>query len=66
MTFRLLVVEAADGHKYRVRPISARGDAKNQLPVETKVKPKSKDLVASAGTGYIAYIDGDVSITVHK
>jgi hypothetical protein len=68
MTLRLLTVDAADGHKYRVRAVSARGggDAKNQLPVETKVKPKSKDVTASAGTPYIAYIDGDVTVTVRK
>ena len=43
---RLQEVTAVDGHKYRVRAQSARGNAgKNQLPVETKVKPKLKDLV---------------------
>jgi hypothetical protein len=68
MTLRLLAIEAADGRKYRIRAVSARGggDAKNQRPVETNVKPKSKDVTASAGTGYIAYIDGDVTITVRK
>ncbi len=67
-TLRLLTVDAADGHKYRVRAVSARGggDAKNLIPVETKVKPKSKDVTASAGTPYIAYMDGDVTVTVRK
>ncbi len=67
-TLRLLTVDAADGHKYRVRAVSARGggDAKNQAPVETKVKPKSKDVTASAGAPYVAYMDGDVTVTVRK
>jgi len=67
MTMRLLTIEAADGRKYRVRAVSARGgDGKNQRPVETNVKPKGKDVTASAGTPYLAYIDGDVSVTVRK
>jgi serine/threonine protein kinase len=68
MTLRLIVVDAVDGHKYRVRAQSARGsnEAKNERPVETNVKPKNKDLVAAAGTQYIAYIDGDVTISVKK
>jgi hypothetical protein len=65
---RLLTVDAADGHKYHVRAVSARGggDAQNQRSVETNVKPKSKDVAASAGTTYIAYVDGEVSVTVRK
>ena len=67
MTMRLLVVDAVDGHKYRVRAQSARSaDGKNERPVETNVKPKNKDLAADAGTEYIAYIDGDVTVSVKK
>jgi len=67
MTLRLLVAEAVDGHKYRVRAQSARGtDSKNERPAETNVKPKNKDLVAASGTEYIAYIDGDVTLSVKK
>ncbi len=66
MTLRLLTVEAVDGHKYRVRAQSARGSDKNERPAETNVKPKNKDLIASAGTEYIAYIDGDVTVSVKK
>ena len=67
MTLRLLVAEAVDSHKYRVRAQSARGtDGKNERPVETNVKPKNKDLVAASGTEYIAYIDGDVTLSVKK
>ena len=64
---RFLVVNAVDGHKYPVRTESARGsDGKNERPVETNVKPKNKDLVAAAGTEYVAYIDGDATVSVKK
>jgi len=67
MTLRLLVADAVDGHKYRVRAQSARSsDGKNERPVEINVKPKNKDLAADAGTEYIAYIDGDVTVSVKK
>ena len=64
---RLLVVDAVDGKKYRVRAQSARGaDGKNERPVETNTRAKNRDMVADAGTEYIAYIDGDVTISVKK
>jgi len=67
MTMRLLMVDAVDGHKCRIRTQSGRtGDGKSERPVETNVKPKNKDLVASAGAEYIAYIDGDVTVSVKK
>jgi serine/threonine protein kinase len=67
MTMRLLTVDAVDGHKYRIRTQSGRsGDGKSERPVETNVKPKNKDLVAAAGTEYLAYIDGDVTVSVKK
>ena len=66
-TMRLQVVDAVDGKKYRVRSQSARSsDGKNERSVETTVKPKNKDLIAAAGTEYVAYIDGDVTVTVKK
>jgi len=66
-TLRLLVVDAVDGKKYRVRAQSARGaDGKNERPVETNTRAKNKDMAADAGTEYIAYIDGDVTISVKK
>jgi hypothetical protein len=34
--------------------------------VETNTKPKNKDLIAAAGTEYVAYIDGDATITIKK
>jgi serine/threonine-protein kinase len=66
MSLRLLTVDAVDGHKYRVRTQSARSDGKNERAVETPVKPKNKDLVSAAGTEYLAYVDGDVTVSVRK
>jgi serine/threonine-protein kinase len=67
MTLRLLMVDTVDGHKCRIRTQSARtGDGKSERPVETNVKPKNKDLVAAAGAEYLAYIDGDVTVSVKK
>ena len=67
MQLHLLLVEAVDGRKYRVRAQSARSaDGKNERQVETNNKPKNKDLVAAAGTEYVAYLDGDVTLTVKK
>jgi serine/threonine-protein kinase len=66
-SMRLLGVDAADGHKYKVRVQSARSaDGKSERPVETNVKPKNKELAAAAGTEYIAYIDGDATVSVKK
>jgi len=67
ITMRLLVVDAVDGRKYRVRTQSARStDGKSERPVETNVKPKNKELAAVAGTEYVAYIDGDATVSVKK
>ncbi|MBZ5672827.1 MAG: serine/threonine protein kinase [Acidobacteriia bacterium] len=67
MTMRLQMADAIDGRKVRVRAQSARSsDGKNERPVETNVKPKNKELVAAAGTEYIAYVDGDVTVSVKK
>jgi len=67
MTMRLQMADAIDGRKVRVRAQSARSsDGKNERPVETNVKPKNKELVSAAGTEYIAYVDGDVTVSVKK
>jgi hypothetical protein len=64
---RLLAADAIDGHKFRVRPQSARSaDGKSERPVETNVKPKNKDLAADAGAEYLAYVDGDATVSVKK
>lgn len=64
MTFKLLQVEAAD-RKLQVRAEPNKG-ADHSVDSSVGGKPKSTDSVAApAGTIYIAYIDGDQTVTVH-
>ena len=67
MTFRLLLVDAVDGRKYRVRSQAGRStDGKNDRPVETNNRPKNKELVAAAGADYLGYIDGDATLSIKR
>jgi serine/threonine-protein kinase len=67
MTMRLLEVDSVDGQKIKVRALPGkRADGIYYRNVESNVKPKSKDLVAQAGTPYIAYIDTDQTVSVQK
>jgi hypothetical protein len=68
MTLKLTEVDAVDGHKLNIRALQTRTPDGSYRPVEVSgVKPKSKDLAASAGTeGYVAYIEGDQTVTVRK
>jgi serine/threonine-protein kinase len=67
MTLKLDTIEAADGHKLNVRAISSRkSDGPSTRPVETGKEKKTKDIAAMAGTEYIAYIEGEQTVSVHK
>ena len=68
LTFKLASVTAVDGHKLNIRAVQAHGADGSYRPVELPgVKPKSKDLAASAGVGeYIAYVEGDQTVSTHK
>ncbi len=66
-TLRLLTVQAVDGKTYKVRALSARnGDDEPERSVETSTKPKSDDMAASAGAEYIAYVDGEMRVSVRQ
>jgi hypothetical protein len=66
MTMRLLEADTASGQKIKVRGLPGkRADGQYARPVDTG-KPKPKDLAAQAGTEYIAYIDGEQTVTVTK
>ncbi len=66
MTLRMLQATAVDGRKVNVRATSGtRGDGPARRPVEV-AGMKSKDLAAAKGSEYVAYIDGDVVVTVKQ
>jgi hypothetical protein len=64
MQLRLLTVSAVDGKLYKIRALSSRSNKDQQRPVDTGVKPKNDKAAADAGTQYIAYVDGDMTIAV--
>ncbi len=67
MTFRLLQADAVDGQKISVRCKSGKqANGPTTRPFDTGKNPKTKGLAASQGTEYIAYIDGDQTVTVRK
>jgi serine/threonine protein kinase len=65
MQLRLLTVPGVDGKLYKIRALSSRSNKNQERPVDTGVKPKYEKLAADAGTQYIAYADGDMTVTVH-
>jgi hypothetical protein len=65
-TYRLMQVDAGDGHKLNVRSTPGKhGDGPAQRPVELAGKKPPKDIAATAGSEYIAYIDGEQTVSVH-
>ena len=65
LSFELLKAEAAGGQQLTVRALSVRrSDGATQRPVETNTRTGSKDIVAAQGAQYIAYVDGEQSVTV--
>jgi hypothetical protein len=67
MTFRLLQADAVDGQKINVRCKSGKqSNGPTTRPFDTGKNPKAKGLAASQGTEYIAYIDGDQTVSVRK
>ena len=67
LNFRLLFAESVDNEKVRVRATTVlKGDSAPIRPFDTGKGPKSKEIAAAQGTEYIAYIDGEQTIAVHK
>jgi serine/threonine-protein kinase len=68
MMFKLTQVDAVDGRKLNVRATSARGQGGQPAlhAVDTGVQKHSKDVAAAQGTEYIAYIEGDQTVSVKK
>jgi serine/threonine-protein kinase len=66
MSFALQQVDAVDGRKLSVRATPGkRADGPAHRPVETGGK-KIKDIAAAQGTEYIAYLDGEQTVSVKK
>jgi serine/threonine-protein kinase len=67
MMFRLAQVDAVDGKKLAVRAIAGRKeDGATIRSFDTGKGSKAKTYAAMQGTVYIAYIDGDQTVAVHK
>jgi hypothetical protein len=67
MTFRLLQVEAVDGWKLNIRSEPSRGkDGPAKRPIDAGAKGKTKEVAAASGSQYVAYIEGDQTVSVHK
>jgi len=67
MTFQLNSADAADGQKLAVRAAAARkANGPTTRPIDTGKYAKAKDLAAARGTDYIAYVDGNQTISVRK
>jgi hypothetical protein len=66
MTLRLIDAETNGGGKLRLRALPGkRADGNYERPVDTGVK-KTKDVVAMAGTEYVAYVDSEQTVNVKK
>jgi hypothetical protein len=66
-TFRLEKADSVDGQKLNVRAAATRrGDDPGTRPVDSGKGAKSKEFAATRGAEYLAYIDGDQTITIHK
>jgi len=67
LTFRLIETDAVDGKKVSVRAMAGRrADGVTVRTFETTKGSKTKGLAAAQGTEYIAYIDGDQTVSVRK
>jgi hypothetical protein len=62
--FKLTSVLAVDGKRLRIKSSPGRND-KNEQSIEPKGH-KNKDVLAPAGSQYMAYFDGDQTVAVKK
>ena len=67
LTFRLAQADAVDGKKISVRALAGRvEEGATVRPFDTGKGSKNKALAAAQGTEYIAYIDGNQTVSVSK
>jgi hypothetical protein len=66
-TYRLLEVAAVDGSKLKVRATPGRpSDRREERPVEVPGHAPSKEVLVPAGTEFVAYFDGDQTVTMRR
>ena len=66
-TFRLLEVTAVDGTKVKVRAFPGRlGESRKDPPLDPTGGARSRDAIAPAGSRFLAYFDGDQTVTLRK
>jgi serine/threonine protein kinase len=66
-TFRLLEATAVDGTKLKVRASAGRlGESRKDPPLDALGGSRSKDALAPAGSRFLAYFDGDQTLTLRK
>jgi hypothetical protein len=66
-TYRLLEVAAVDGSKLKVRATPGRpGDSREERPVEVPGHAPSKEVLVHAGTEFVAYFDGDQTVSMRR
>jgi len=67
MTFKLSSADAVNGQKITVRATAGRrSDGPATRSLDTGKYAKAKDLAAARGTDYIAYVDGDQTLSLAK
>ena len=63
--YRLTTVDAVDGTKLKIKSTPGRSDDKNERSIEPPGH-RGKENLAPAGSNYLAYFDGDQTVTVKK
>jgi len=68
MTFRLMQSKAVDGQQINIRATAGKGNKGGpaERPFDTGKGSKSKELAAPKGTEYVAYTDGEQTVSVRK
>jgi serine/threonine-protein kinase len=67
VTFKVTKVEAADGHQVNLRATPGKStDGPPRRAVEVPNQKHGKDVIAAAGAEYIAYVDGNQTVTLKK
>ncbi|MEO8371123.1 MAG: protein kinase [Candidatus Solibacter sp.] len=63
--YRLTTVDATDGTKLKIKSTPGRSDDRNERSIEPPGH-RGKENLAPAGSSYLAYFDGDQTVTVKK